>query len=314
MSVVLSFGSSIASGAFGFLGARLSINWSIIILLVLLVLLAAGVAVYFLQKRTVTRSTERALRAIQEAEELLAQDRFDPKAADEKIDEARENAENLGDAVLDARILHNEGDYYYELAQQRRKEENLKYAIESYEEALEVRTLELDPLGFAMTNVNLGNAYQDLAHIRDVEANLENAVVSYEKALEVYTADKHPFDYAGTMNNLANTYLYLADVKEPETNLQKAITAYEKVLDIKTADKYPLFYAVTQNNLGGAYKRLAEVIKEDKGIEKEIVLSSLIKAVAAYEKALTIYTTESYGHEHEEIEKIIQDLRRRLNN
>lgn len=284
----------------------------IIILLVLVGLLIAGAVVYVIGRTAVEQSMEKAVRAVEEAEELLAQDVFDPKAAEQKLDEAKKVGASLGNREFDARLRHDEGDYFFELAQSRRRERNLKNAIRCYEEALEVRTVDTDPLGYAMTNVNLGNAYQDLAQVRDLEANLENAIVSYEKALEVYTTEKHPFDYAGTMNNMANAYMRLADVKETEANLEKAIAAYEKVLEIKTADKYPLYFAVTQNNLGSAYQRLAESIKDDKGLEKEIVLSNLLKAVAAYEKAFAIYTTERFGHEHEELERTIKELKSRL--
>ena len=60
---------------------------------------------------------------------------------------------------------------------------NLKQAIGAFEEALEVRTLDADPEGYAETQNNLGVAYRKLSRLEDREENLERSILAYEAAL-----------------------------------------------------------------------------------------------------------------------------------
>jgi tetratricopeptide (TPR) repeat protein len=80
---------------------------------------------------------------------------------------------------------------------------NLEKAIQSYQEALRIRTLESYPIDYATTQNNLGTAYADLALVRDKEENLEKAIQSYQEALRAFTEDRYPIDYSRTMRNLA---------------------------------------------------------------------------------------------------------------
>ncbi|MCC3601426.1 CHAT domain-containing protein, partial [Microcoleus sp. PH2017_26_ELK_O_A] len=104
--------------------------------------------------------------------------------------------------------------------------ENLERAIEFYEAALTVRTLEDFPEKWAMTQNNLAAAYRN--RINDSRAeNLERAIAFYEAALTVRTLENFPFNNVLTLNNLGLTYLKKLDYinrEKPADKNQKAAT------------------------------------------------------------------------------------------
>jgi len=74
----------------------------------------------------------------------------------------------------------------------RDKDKNLAEAIDAYEEALRVYTLEEYPVDYAMIQNNLGAAYRSLAEVKERAANLTKAINAYEEALKIYTAERYP--------------------------------------------------------------------------------------------------------------------------
>ena len=125
---------------------------------------------------------------------------------------------------------------------------NLKYAIDAYNKALKIRTIDAFPTYYAMTMNNLGLAYQNLP-TGDRASNLKYAIDAYNKALKIHTIDAFPTDYAMTMNNLGLAYQNLP-TGDRASNLKYAIDAYNKALKIHTIDAFPTDYAMTMNNLG----------------------------------------------------------------
>ncbi len=101
-------------------------------------------------------------------------------------------------------INNSRGICYYNLAIVKDKEDNLTRAIQAYEQALKIRTVEKYPVDYAMTQNNLGNAYSTLAEVRDKEANLKKAIQTYEQALKIYTLEKYPLYHKVVMSNMEN--------------------------------------------------------------------------------------------------------------
>jgi tetratricopeptide (TPR) repeat protein len=83
--------------------------------------------------------------------------------------------------------------------------ENQERAIEFYQEALTVYTLEDFREKWAITQNNLANAYSDRINGSRGE-NLERAIEFYQAALTVRTLEDFPEDWAMTQNNLAVAY------------------------------------------------------------------------------------------------------------
>jgi tetratricopeptide (TPR) repeat protein len=85
----------------------------------------------------------------------------------------------------------------------RDKVDNLERAIQAYQEALKIRTLESYPIDYARTQNNLGGAYWSLAQVLDKRDNLDKAIQAYQEALRIFTLDRYPLDYSIMMRDLA---------------------------------------------------------------------------------------------------------------
>ena len=114
--------------------------------------------------------------------------------------------------------------YYFRINGSRAQ--NMERAIEFYQAALTVYTLEDFREDWAMTQNNLAAAYSD--RINDSRAeNLERAIEFYEAALTVRTLEDFPIDNVETLNNLGWAYLAKLDYinqEKPEDTNQKAAT------------------------------------------------------------------------------------------
>jgi tetratricopeptide (TPR) repeat protein len=90
-----------------------------------------------------------------------------------------------------AMAQNNLGNAYLDLAKVRDKEVNAQNAINAYQEALKIYTVEKYPINYAMAQNNLGNAYLDLVKVRDKEVNAQNAVLLQKIWLFYKTSEKH---------------------------------------------------------------------------------------------------------------------------
>ncbi|MEG3899918.1 MULTISPECIES: CHAT domain-containing tetratricopeptide repeat protein [unclassified Microcoleus] len=160
--------------------------------------------------------------------------------------------------------------------------ENLERAIEFYEAALTVYTLEDFPEDWAMTQNNLALTYTNRINGSRAQ-NLERAIEFFEAALTVYTLEAFPEDWAMTQNNLAIAYSNRINGSRAE-NLERAIEFYQAALTIYTLKDFRDYWATTQNNLAGAYSNRINGSRAE----------NLERAIEFYEKALTVYTLKDF--------------------
>ncbi|MGR3295602.1 MAG: tetratricopeptide repeat protein, partial [Candidatus Bathyanammoxibius sp.] len=172
------------------------------------------------------------------------------------------------------------------LAGVRDREENLKKAIEAFEEALRVYAFEKSPQDYAMTQNNLGNAYWGLAGVgaRDKEKNLKKAIKAYEQAFRVYTFKEFPQYYATTQNNLGTACANLAEIRDREENLRKAIDAFGEALRVRKKETLPIPFAETSYNLA-----IALNIKGDRTDAIKVIKEILPVAKSAGDPSLEQY-------------------------
>jgi hypothetical protein len=83
-------------------------------------------------------------------------------------------------------------------------------AVQSFEAALEIVTIEDMPSEYAMLQNNLGNALQYASSSHAVENNLR-ALSAYNEALKVRDMRNAPVAYANTLANKANCLRNLPD-------------------------------------------------------------------------------------------------------
>ncbi|MEP6490338.1 CHAT domain-containing protein [Microcoleus vaginatus GB2-A3] len=160
--------------------------------------------------------------------------------------------------------------------------ENLEWAIEFYEAALTVRTLEDFPEKWAMTQNNLAAAYSDRINGSRAE-NLERAIELYQEALTVYTLEDFRQDGAMTQNNLANAYSDRISGSRVE-NLERAIELYQEALKVYTFEDFREDWAMTQNNLATAYRNRINGSRAQ----------NLERAIKLLQAALTVYTFDDF--------------------
>jgi len=170
------------------------------------------------------------------------------------------------------------------------REENLKNAIDCYQNALRIRTEKDFPQYYATAQNNLGLAYAYLSS-GDRGDNLKIAVECFQNALRIRTEKDFPQEYATIQNHLGNAYANLPSGDRGD-NLKIAIACYQNALRIYTEKDFPQEYADTQNNLGSAYADLPTGDKEE----------NLKIAIVCFQNALRIYTEKDFPQEYATIQ------------
>lgn len=94
-----------------------------------------------------------------------------------------------------AMAQNNLGNAYNGLMKVKDKDINAQNAINAYQEALKISTVEKYPIDYATIQINLGNAYGSLAEVRDKEVNAQNAINACKEALKIFTVEKYPINY-----------------------------------------------------------------------------------------------------------------------
>ncbi|MEG3990011.1 CHAT domain-containing protein, partial [Microcoleus sp. S28C3] len=160
----------------------------------------------------------------------------------------------------------------------------LERAIEFYQAALTVYTLEAFPEKWAGTQNNLANAYRDRINGSRAE-NLERAIEFYQAALTVYTLEAFPEKWARTQNNLAVAYSDRINGSRAE-NLERAIEFYEAALTVRTLEDFPIDNVETLNNLGWAYLAKLDYINQEKPEDTNQKAATLQSAYDTFKNAI----------------------------
>lgn len=133
-------------------------------------------------------------------------------------------------------------------------------AESAHRAALEVRTREADPLGWAESTASAGAAqsYRGI-RARDTSA-LEGAIRDYRAALEVYTQVDTPGDWAQVQNNLATALVWLAQVRGDGSlaELEHAEVAFRDVLQVTTPEAAPANAGVVLFNIATVQERIGD--------------------------------------------------------
>jgi tetratricopeptide (TPR) repeat protein len=174
-----------------------------------------------------------------------------------------------------AREEYNQGNAWCELPEEDYPEK-WQQAILHYEQALQVRTRDKDPMRCAATLQNLGTAYRRLK-TGDKAANVMKAAQCYRRALAICNLASFPIQHAALCNNLANAYLSLAmhDEKIRHRCARHALKCLDRALGVRTRAEYPVDYAITQYNRGQAFLLLTAEDPQD----------CFIRAVACFQEA-----------------------------
>ena len=143
--------------------------------------------------------------------------------------------------------------------------ENQRRAIGFFEAALRVRTKDVFPSGWALTQFNLGETYLCLAELPEENQLqcLSQALQCFDRALEVYTQADFPELWAETQNSLSLAWRQMPVSGTGLTdNLHWAVSLNKAALEVWNETDYPGDWAKAQFELGTVWKMLAECTQD----------------------------------------------------
>jgi len=190
------------------------------------------------------------------------------------------------------------GKAYAELLEAGR-EEYFDKALESFEEALKIITIDNSFYDYAVILAQEAKVYTKMGEIKASREYFEKAIEKNMEALQVCTANESPFEYALIKTGLGDAYRGLARLEEKEENINKAVAAYAEVLEIQDIEELRLRYAKVQYKLGLCYFELAGLKNPEQNIKK---------ALEYFEKAQRICSEEGYPILDDQIVKAIEQL------
>ena len=109
-----------------------------------------------------------------------------------------------------AATQNNLGVAYRTLSDVENKSRNCKRAIEAYEAALIVYTLDHFPMQYATTKNNIAGAYTTLSEIEETSKNADHAITCYKDAQNVFNKEQFQ-DYYDMIEDSIN---YVKTLKE----------------------------------------------------------------------------------------------------
>ncbi len=165
-------------------------------------------------------------------------------------------------------------------------------ALEAYQKAEEIATLEQYPRQWGEIRIYIGNAHVNLGIGETGEKStilLSDAVSSYRLVLQRSTRQDAPQDWAKIQSKLGYALQeqgIRTEGAEGTALLGQAVQAYQKALEIFTKEHLPQDWAWTQNTLG--------IVLSNQGIRTDGAEGAALlgQAVQAYQKALEIRTKE----------------------
>ena len=162
--------------------------------------------------------------------------------------------------------MMNKGISLRRLAEQGVKTiDNLKEAVNCYDDAAPIFKRERAELDYATTLVNKGNSLSILAEqgVKTID-NLKESVKCYDEAAPLFKREKAELDYALTLMNKGNSLQTLAEQGvEPERNFASAMKLYEKTEGIFLEKGSLINYAMAKtNHIIGLWWRFQETNEE----------------------------------------------------
>ena len=131
------------------------------------------------------------------------------------------------------------------------KSENIEKSIMTFEQALQLLSIQDTPVQWGAVVMNLSTAYQVRIE-GDRSDNRERAIELCKAALERIRPEDNPVLWTITMTNLATSYKDRTKGEKAD-NFEKAISIFEECLKVRTLESMPDRWPKTMNNLGLAY-------------------------------------------------------------
>jgi tetratricopeptide (TPR) repeat protein len=191
-------------------------------------------------------------------------------------------------------ILEMKAEALYHQGDEQGDNAALQQAIEAWQGVLQYRSMQQDPLQWAMAKTNLASSLERLGERENGTERLKQAVAAYHAALAP-VADYYALIEEDSHDRVSWTFLAVTQLDmgaalevlgEREAGagwLEKAVAADRAALAEYSGDDAPLEWALTEINLGNVLQTLAE---------REGNAAQLEEAVASYRAALAKCTRD----------------------
>jgi tetratricopeptide (TPR) repeat protein len=136
--------------------------------------------------------------------------------------------------------------------------EKLMESVACYRAALNVRTRQLVPLDWAMTQNNLGNTLFILSTREESVRRLQEAIGAFLEALKERTRERVPFEWAQTVSNVSRSLLMFAHLEGNPHRTEAAIDGFKKALEVFEQLGAERYIFETQKILAAAEEQLAK--------------------------------------------------------
>ena len=211
--------------------------------------------------------------------------------------------------------------YYEEKMNFDKSFECFEKAIQSYNEALIIRTQKALPILYASTKLNLHLSYlhysftifrrifRDRTYLLEYRKKSNNIGLDYlnlaieglNDVLDIYDIDNYPYQYSLVHTNLGNAYSALSEqLKDPVKNCRKSINSYNEALKIRTINNYPCEYGEIQINLGIAFLVSARFSNH---------IGNCNKAFESLNKALKVFNPKKFPRQYSFVLEKIEEVR-----
>ena len=174
---------------------------------------------------------------------------------------------------------------------------------QSYQESIQILTLEKYPQEYAILHNNIAIAYLSMSTGSQQQYLFEGlAVQSFEVALKRINLREHPREYAMLQNNLGNALQYLPS-SHPFENNSRAVIAYDEALKVRNPRDTPIEYANTIANKANALINLPDKLRRPEAGNQQ----NLLKARDYYQEALEIFTKNGQISQAQAVSQVLEE-------
>jgi tetratricopeptide (TPR) repeat protein len=170
------------------------------------------------------------------------------------------------------------GNALMRLGERTNSTELLWEAVEAFDRALTVRTLEQGAFEWAITSNHRANALLRIGEREQETDKIREAIDGYQKALSALDPGAHPLDWAMVQNNLGTGYATLGTRETDMGALNEALNAYEAAQDHQDRETVPVAWAMTARNIATVRATLGERLRDEEQVR---IAVELLKGVLA---------------------------------
>jgi tetratricopeptide (TPR) repeat protein len=193
------------------------------------------------------------------------------------------------------RSMHNVGSARRSLAGLKNDDAKLLgEAIDAFRQALEVRTRDVAPEQWVMSQKGLADALARLAEQRGDGAMMDEALAAADLVLTVDTQERSPPGWASTQTLRGNLLQGLALVRQDPSLFGASLAAYDLAVRVWTRERDPMNWSLVRENVGNTLAFRARVTGNCR---------DAAAARTAYREALAVFVDKAMAENQAKLDR-----------